>query len=115
MWRQGRLQNGDVVVFNSIETFVSFSFVWYVCVVAGRKMTMWQGIYQVRCAWRKSCKVVAEGCATKKISSVVLVFYREVVEVYRFLNLYLEWKYKRIRYAMYSRRHNFYLKVGFVG
>jgi hypothetical protein len=32
-----------------------------------------------------------------------------------FLDLCLEWKYKRIRCAMYSERHSFYLKVGLDG
>jgi len=30
-WRQGKLQNGDVLVFGSIETLVSFSSIWCVC------------------------------------------------------------------------------------
>jgi hypothetical protein len=38
------------MVFDSIETFVSFSFVWNVCVVGGHMMTMWQGSCQVKCA-----------------------------------------------------------------
>jgi hypothetical protein len=33
-WRQGRLQNGDALVFGSIEALVSFSSTWYVCVIA---------------------------------------------------------------------------------
>jgi len=41
VWRQGRLQNGDVSVFGGIEALVSFSYVWYVCVMAGRKMMVW--------------------------------------------------------------------------
>ncbi len=41
MWRQGRLQNGDASMFGSIEALVSFSSVWYVCVMAGRKMMVW--------------------------------------------------------------------------
>jgi Kef-type K+ transport system membrane component KefB len=31
MWKQGRLQNGDALVFNSVEILMSFFFVWYVC------------------------------------------------------------------------------------
>jgi len=31
VWRQGGSPNGDVVVFDNIEIFVSFSFVCYVC------------------------------------------------------------------------------------
>jgi hypothetical protein len=33
--------NGDVVVFDNIEIFVSFSSIWDVCVVVGHKMTSW--------------------------------------------------------------------------
>ncbi len=29
-----------------------------------------------------------------------------------FLDLCFEWKYKKIHYAMYSGRQNFYLRVG---
>jgi hypothetical protein len=45
-----------------------------------------------------------EGCVAEKIRSVVLVFGREVVEVFGFLDLYLEWTYKKAHCAMYSRR-----------
>jgi len=54
----------------------------------------------VRCARRKSHRATIERCATKKINSVVLVFYKDV-EVFGFLDLYLEWEYKIIRCAMY--------------
>ncbi len=37
VWRGG-LSNGDVVVFDSIEIFVSFFYVWYVCVAARYRM-----------------------------------------------------------------------------
>ncbi len=50
MWRQGGSPNGDVVMFDSIERLVSFSFVWYVCVVVERMMIVWQGSCQVKCA-----------------------------------------------------------------
>ncbi len=49
VWRQGGSPNGDAVVFDNIELFESFSSIWYVCVVVGRKMTMWQGSCQVKC------------------------------------------------------------------
>jgi len=62
--RQRRSPNGDVVVFDSIEIFVSFSSVWYVCVATRCKMTMWQGNYQVKCTWRKSHNATTKGCAT---------------------------------------------------
>jgi hypothetical protein len=39
---------------------------------------------------------------------------REVVEDW-FLDLYLEWKYKKICCTMYSGRQKLYLKVGFDG
>jgi hypothetical protein len=45
-----------------------------VCVAIGHKMTVWQGSCQVRCARQKSRGAVTKGCATVKISSVVLVF-----------------------------------------
>jgi len=43
-----------------------------------------------------------------------LSVFREVIEDW-FLDLCFEWKYKRIRYAMYSRRQSFYLRVGIDG
>jgi len=69
----------------------------------------------VKCAWWESHGIATEGYAIEKISNVLLVFWRQVVEVFGFLNLYLEWKYKRIRYVMYLGRQSFYLKIGFVG
>jgi len=60
-----------VVVFDSIETFVLFSFVWYVCVVVGHMMIVWQGSYQVKCIRRKSRGATVEGCEVVHISSVV--------------------------------------------
>jgi hypothetical protein len=33
-WKQGKLQNGNASVFGSIEALVSFSSIWYVCVIA---------------------------------------------------------------------------------
>ncbi len=68
-WRQGRLQNGNAPMFGSIENLVSFSSVWYVCVVAKRRMMVWQGSYQVRCTWRKSRGIMAKGFAAEKINS----------------------------------------------
>jgi len=50
------------VVFHSIDTFVSFFFVWYVCVVVRQRMIMWQGSCQVKCAWWISRGAVAKGC-----------------------------------------------------
>ncbi len=75
-WRQGRLQNGDVSVFGSIETLVSFSLVWYVCVGVGCKMMVWQGSYQVRCVWWKSHEATTEGIVAEKISSAGFCFAR---------------------------------------
>lgn len=46
---KGRSTNGDAVVFDSIEIFVLFSSILYVCVIAGRRMIVWQGSYQVKC------------------------------------------------------------------
>ncbi len=62
------------MVFDSIDIFVSFSSVWYVCVAVGRKMTMWQGSSQMMCAQQKSRGATAEGCGTMQISSVVFGF-----------------------------------------
>jgi hypothetical protein len=44
-----------------IEIFVSFFSIWDVCVVVGRKMNVWQGNCQVKCARWKSHGGVAEG------------------------------------------------------
>jgi len=66
--------NGDAVVFDSIEIFVSFSFFWYVCVVAGRKMIVWQGSYQVKCVRQKSYGATTERCVGVQISSVAFGF-----------------------------------------
>jgi hypothetical protein len=115
VWRQERSPNGEAVVFDSIETFVSFSFVWSVCVAASRTMTKWQRSYQGRCARQKSRGAMAEGCVVVKISNVFLVFYsREIVRV-GFLDLNLKGKYKRIRCAIYLGRQSFYVRVGIDG
>ncbi len=53
--------NGDVVVFYGIEIFMSFSSIWDVCVVARRRMIVWQGSRQVKCVWRKSRGGATEG------------------------------------------------------
>ncbi len=73
-WKQRKSPNGDVVVFDSIEIFVSFSSIWYVYVVVGCRMIMWQESYQVKCAQQKSRNATAEGCATVQISNVVFGF-----------------------------------------
>jgi hypothetical protein len=39
-WRQGRALNGDAVVFNGIEIFMSFSSIWDVCATTGHRMTV---------------------------------------------------------------------------
>jgi hypothetical protein len=70
---KGRSPNGDAVMFNSIEIFVSFSSIWYVCVVVGRRITVWQGSCQVKCARRKSRGAMAEGSATVQMNSVVFL------------------------------------------
>jgi len=49
-WRQGRSPNGYAVVFDSIETCVSFSSVWCVCVAASRMMIVRLGSCQMKCA-----------------------------------------------------------------
>jgi hypothetical protein len=56
-----RAMNGDVVVFYGIEIFMSFSSIWDVCVVARRRMIVWQGSRQVKCVWRKSRGGATEG------------------------------------------------------
>jgi len=55
-------------VFGSIETLLLFSSVWYVCVILGRRMMVWQGSYKVRYTWWKSCGAMAKGFATENIS-----------------------------------------------
>jgi len=102
-------------MFGRIETVVSFSSVWYVCVVARRKMMVWPGSCQVRCARRKSRETVVEGFDAEKISSVDFVLRRGEIVGVRFLNLCLKGKYKRIHCAMYSRRQSIYLIIGFDG
>jgi len=47
--------------FYGIEIFVLFCSIWDVCVVTGRRMTMWQGSYQMKCTRCKSCGTVVEG------------------------------------------------------
>jgi hypothetical protein len=61
VWRQGRALNGDAVVFYGVEIVMLFFSIWDVCATTGRKMTMWQGSYQVKCGWRKSHDGAAEG------------------------------------------------------
>jgi hypothetical protein len=62
------------VVFDSIEIFVSFSYVWYVCVIVGCRMIMWRGTCQVKCIWRKFQSAMTEGCVVVQISSVLFGF-----------------------------------------
>jgi len=71
------LQNGDASVFGNIETLVSFSSVWYVCVVVGCRMMVWQGNCQVRCVRQKSREVVAKGFVAEKINSAGFCFAKE--------------------------------------
>ncbi len=89
-WRQGRLQNGDVSVFGSIKTLMSFSSVWYVCVVARHMMMVWQGSCQVRCVRRKSHIVTTKGFVAEKINSAGFCFTRTRgrcwIEVFRYLS-----------------------------
>jgi len=68
------LQNGNAPVFGSIETLMSFSSVWYVCVVVGRKMMVWQGNCQVKCGRQKFHEAVAKGFATEEISCAGFCF-----------------------------------------
>jgi hypothetical protein len=73
-WKQGWLQNGDVLVFGNIEALVLFSFVWYACVMVGRKMMVWLRALPRRCAWRGFHKATTEGFVSKKISSACFYF-----------------------------------------
>jgi len=113
------LQNEDVPMFGSIETLVSFSSVWYVCVVAGCKMMVWQGSYQVRCGRRKFREVMTEGFAAEKISSACFCFVKKRKKllnlVFFFSIFYFKEKYETICCAMYSRRQSVYLKASFHG
>jgi hypothetical protein len=63
-------------MFGSIETLVSFFSIWYVCVVVGCVMMVWQGSCHVGCARQKSCGAVAEGFAVEKIISAGFCFAR---------------------------------------
>jgi len=104
------------MVFDSIETFVLFSFVWYVCVVVGHRMTVWQRSYQVKCARRKSHDATMERCVTMQISSVDFFDFQFSGRLWKIgFRSMSQWKYKRIHYAMYSGRQSFHLRVGFDG
>jgi hypothetical protein len=72
--KQGKLQNGNVPVFGSIEALVSFFFVWCVCVITGYKMMVRPGSCRGRCTQLKSRGVVVEGFTTEKISSASFLF-----------------------------------------
>jgi hypothetical protein len=61
-------------MFGSIEALVSFSFVWYACVMARCKMIMWLRALLGRCARQRSHGVTTEGFAVEKISSVGFCF-----------------------------------------
>jgi uncharacterized membrane protein YecN with MAPEG domain len=61
-------------MFGSIKTLVSFFSVWYVCVVARRKMRVWQGNCQVRCAQQKSRGATAKGVVVEYINSASFCF-----------------------------------------
>ncbi len=114
-WRQGRSSNGYAVVFDSIETCVSFSSIWCVCVVVSHMMTVRLGSCQMKCAWQKSHGVAAQGCVVMKMSNVVLVFWcREVVEDGFFRSLFwMEVQKNPLRNV--PRRQSFYLKIGIDG
>ncbi len=73
-WRQGWLQNGDALVFGSIEVLVLFSFVWYACVMVGRRMMVWLRALPRRCTWWRSHKATTEGFVAKKINSAGFYF-----------------------------------------
>jgi hypothetical protein len=74
VWKQGRLQNGNAPVFGSIEALVLFFFVWYVCVIVGHRMMVWQGSYQGRCIRHRSRGATMEGFVVEKISSASFCF-----------------------------------------
>ncbi len=94
-WRQGKLQNGDAPVLSNIEALVSFSFVWCVCVIIGRKIMVWPGSCQGKCTRQRSCRIAMEGFVTEKISSAGFCFVSKgEVVVMRFVDLCLEGKYK---------------------
>jgi hypothetical protein len=61
-------------VFGNIEALVLFSFVWYVCVIIGYRMMVWQGSYRVRCTWQRSHGVATKGFVVKKINSASFCF-----------------------------------------
>jgi hypothetical protein len=104
------------MVFDSIETFVLFFFVWYVCVVVGHRMIVWQRSYQVKCARRKSRDAIVERCATMQISSVDFFGFQFSGRLWKIgFRSMSQWKYKRICCAIYSRKQNFHLRVGFDG
>ncbi len=63
-------------MFSSIETFVSFFSVWYVCVITGCKMMVWQRSYQARCVRWKSHRGATERFAAEKISIAGFCFPR---------------------------------------
>lgn len=68
-----------------IEFFMSFLFIWDVYDVVDivrQWMTMWQGSYQAKCNWQKSCCGAEEGWASKQISREGLVFGVKEVEIF---------------------------------
>jgi hypothetical protein len=60
-WKQGWLQNINMLVFGSIEALVLFSYVWYACIMVGRMMMVWLRALPRRCAWQRSHKATTEG------------------------------------------------------
>jgi hypothetical protein len=61
-------------MFGSIEMLVSFSSIWFVCVIVGCRMMVWLRSYQGKCIRWRSRGAIVEGFAAKKISSVSFLF-----------------------------------------
>ncbi len=61
-------------MFSNIESLVSFSYIWYACVMARCMMMVWLRVLLGRCAWRRFHRIMMEGFVVEKISSASFLF-----------------------------------------
>ncbi len=68
------MHNEDALIFGNIEVLVSFSSIWYACVMAGRRMMVWLRALLGRCVRRRSRRTTMKRFAAEKISSAIFLF-----------------------------------------
>jgi len=61
-------------MFGSIQVLVSFSSIWCVRVITRRRIMVWPGSCQGKCAWKRSRGAVMEGFVVEKIINASFLF-----------------------------------------